>query len=89
MEFIELINENSSYYLILEFCDGGDLNTYLLNCLNNRVPEDEAIKILVDILKGYKVLIDNGIVHRDLKPENILIAKGKYKIADFGFSKFC
>lgn len=41
-----------------------------------------------DIVAGYKVLKINGIIHRDLKPENILIKDGKYKITDFGISKF-
>jgi calcium-dependent protein kinase len=27
------------------------------------------------------------MIHRDLKPENILIAKGTFKIADFGFAR--
>lgn len=40
-----------------------------------------------DIVNGYYELYKQGIVHRDLKPENILISKGKYKLADFGFSR--
>ena len=35
--------------------------------------EDEAKKILIDILKGLEVLSFKGIIHRDLKPANILI----------------
>jgi len=36
---------------------------------------------------GFLELVKNGIIHRDLKPANILISNGKYKLADFGFSK--
>lgn len=33
-------------------------------------------------------LYKNNLVHRDIKQGNILFLNGKYKIADFGFSKF-
>jgi serine/threonine protein kinase len=26
--------------------------------------------------------------HGDIKPDNILLVKGRYKLADFGFTKF-
>lgn len=41
--------------------------------------------ILQDMLKGLKVMVQNGFVHRDLKPENTFIHDNIYKIADFGF----
>ncbi len=51
------------------------------------ISENEAIKILTDLLTGFLELIKNGIIHRDLKPENILIHDSTYKLADFGFAK--
>lgn len=45
------------------------------------------MKVLKDILNGFKYLYDKEIIHRDLKPANILINDGVYKISDFGFAK--
>ena len=45
----------------------------------------------MDVIKGLKVIHENGYIHRDIKLENVLIKgteKGKvFKIADFGFAR--
>jgi eukaryotic-like serine/threonine-protein kinase len=51
-----------------------------------RVPEAEAISILLDVAAGLAELPD--IVHRDLKPANILRHEDVWKIADFGIARF-
>ena len=60
----------NNYYVIQEFCEDGDLGTYLKK--NKIVPEEKAKSILVDILSGFTELVNLGIIHRDLNPENIL-----------------
>ena len=45
------------------------------------------MKILTDLINGFKYLYDLDIIHRDLKPANILINNGVCKISDFGFAK--
>lgn len=37
------------------------------------IPEDEALRILNDLLTGIKALLKMGIIHRDIKPANILM----------------
>ena len=45
------------------------------------------MKIISDIIEGFKYLVSKGIVHRDMKPGNILKDNnGNWKIADFGFA---
>ena len=46
-----------------------------------------ALKIVRQIVIGYKALYEHNIVHRDLKPANILLHNGDIKLSDFGFSK--
>ena len=41
----------------------------------------------MDILEGFRVLVNKGYVHRDVKPENILLKENSYIVADYGFSK--
>ena len=43
---------------------------------------------MIQIVNGFKQLVNIGIIHRDLKPANILNHDGIVKIADFGFAKY-
>jgi serine/threonine protein kinase len=45
------------------------------------------MRIMTQIIKGFKCLHENNIVHRDLKPANILLHDSVAKVGDFGFSK--
>lgn len=76
----------NNVYIITEFCNGGDLRSYLCK-QKEPLPEGKARIILKDILIGFKELYNKKIIHRDLKPENILINDNIFKIGDFGFSK--
>ena len=49
--------------------------------------EPEALRLLRDLMAGFKYLCEHEIIHRDLKPANILMHKGRCKISDFGFAK--
>lgn len=79
------MESNNYYYIIQEFCDGGELRQFMKK--KGRVPEKEAIVLLMQICNGFVELIKEGVMHRDLKPENVLIHEGILKIADFGFAK--
>ncbi len=54
---------------------------------NKKLKEEEALPIVIQILKGYYQLKKHQIIHRDLKPKNILVKNNIYKIADFGTAK--
>ena len=71
------------FYLIMEYAEKGDLVNYIEQQNNN---ENEAKKIIRQILNGYDEINNCGFIHRDLKPENILIMNDDtLKITDFGF----
>lgn len=76
----------NNVYIITEFCNGGDLRSYLCK-QKDPLPEPKARIILKDIIIGFKELYNKKIIHRDLKPENILINDNIFKIGDFGFAK--
>ncbi|XP_015240116.1 PREDICTED: serine/threonine-protein kinase ULK1-like isoform X2 [Cyprinodon variegatus] len=85
----------SSVYLVMEYCNGGDLADYLHS--KGTLSEDTIRVFLQQIAGAMKVLQTKGIIHRDLKPQNILLSypSGRkshsnntcIKIADFGFAR--
>ena len=83
-------NENF-FYIIMEYCSGGDLFSYLEKN-KFHISERQSCKIIYKILKGLSYLHSYGIIHRDIKSENILITYNKdeeldIRINDFGLSK--
>ena len=61
----------SQVYLVMEYCNGGDLADYLQAM--KTLSEDTIRLFLHQISGAMKALHAKGIVHRDLKPQNILL----------------
>lgn len=54
---------------------------------NNFLPITEAIRIVIDILRGLEYLHESGLYHNDIKPSNILIGpRGEGILTDYGIS---
>lgn len=79
--------DRESIYMLLDYCPGGELFTYLRR--QKRFEEPEAKFYAAEITLVFEYLHDKeGIVYRDLKPENILLdERGHVKLVDFGFAK--
>ena len=104
VKFYGITEYDNTFYLIYEYCNGGDLNKYLKSYIekfDQPIGEKEVQKIIKDILNGLSCLHRNDIVHHDIKPGNILLQyktdKDKkdlnidnctFKLADFGLAKF-
>ena len=66
-------------YLVMEFCQNGDLDNLKQKDTN------KVARIARDILEGLHALHSEGMVHRDLKPANVLIkGDGTAALTDFG-----
>jgi eukaryotic-like serine/threonine-protein kinase len=76
--------DQSRVYMVMEWCDGRLLRRILDE---GRIPQDRAIRIATEILKGLDYIHANGVVHRDLKPENIMVDENDHiKLIDFGIA---
>lgn len=92
VKMLDVLQSANNTYIITEYCNGGDLREFIKNRkyyihIFRVIPEDEALKIMNDLLLGIKALLKIGIIHRDIKPANILIHDNQFKITDFGFAK--
>jgi eukaryotic-like serine/threonine-protein kinase len=83
-------SEDGRPYLVMELLRGEDLGQRLRRM--GRVPLNEAMHIIAQVLKGLARAHGAGIIHRDLKPDNVFLVKHDTdplfaKIVDFGISK--
>ena len=82
------ISENTkNYYIIMEYCDGGELFNYIVE--KEKLDENEASMFFYQLISALEYIHSLGITHRDLKPENLLLVNNKIiKIIDFGLSNY-
>lgn len=79
-------------YIVMEFCDGGELFDELEEHENMQMPESVVRDYAEDILRALSYIHRNGIVHRDLKLENFIFSsknreRRELKMIDFGYSR--
>ena len=83
----EVKEDEKKYYIIMEYCDNGELFNLILE--KHRLSEEESAYYYFQIINGLEYIHLNNIIHRDLKPENLLLTKNNIlKIIDFGLSNY-
>ena len=63
----------TNYYLVMEFCNGGDVDGFIKN-RNGYLPEIEARLILKQLVQGLMAIQAQNVMHRDLKLANIMMS---------------
>lgn len=85
IQLLEVLETDNYYYLVMEFCAGGELLDYI--CSKKRLDESTAKRIVAQLVSAVDTMHKAGIVHRDLKIENFLLNENEdLKIIDFGLS---
>ncbi|KAI0372025.1 kinase-like protein [Pilatotrama ljubarskyi] len=83
-----VIEDKYYIFLVMDYCPGGDLFTFLSNRRDYRGDTEYIKRLYVQILNALEACHDAGIYHRDLKPENILISQDAQHVylTDFGLA---
>ena len=90
IKLYDVFENEKLIYIIMEYCAGGDLFSYIEK-RGFRLKEERAAEIIHKLCTAVYFLHQYGIVHRDLKPENILMTDDSdtadIRLVDFGLGK--
>ena len=90
----EIFEDMKKIFLVMEYCNGGNLFDYIVNSPSGKLDDITTINIIIQILEALVYLHNEiKICHRDLKPENCLIYfkeenKPIVKLIDFGTAQY-
>ena len=72
-------------YYTMPFIEGESLKSALEK--NGRLPVEDVIRVLYDVVDALSYAHAHGVVHRDIKPANILRSGNHALVTDFGVAK--
>lgn len=65
--------------IVMEYCDMGNLLSYQAKLPGKTFPLEQALRVIVEVIKGLKCIHERDFVHRDIKSENVLLSKKTVK----------
>merc|ERR1711976_1074353 len=83
----DLLESGSSYYLVMQLCNQGDVRQYMKKRGVTFLKEDEAVFFMKQIAMGFAELHKQKVMHRDFKTDNLFMHDSTVIIADLGFAK--
>jgi serine/threonine protein kinase len=85
------------HFLVMEYLEGETLEEVLKR--RKRLPPDEAVRLVHQVLLGLQHVHEQGLIHRDIKPSNLMLVpapteaegfitlKSSVKILDIGLAR--
>lgn len=99
VEVRDYFDANGTAYIVMEFLDGDDLETFIEKNgytepndaqygLGKRITVAQAKEIMGPVIQALAKVHEAGMVHRDISPDNIKFnKKGSLKVFDFGAAR--
>ncbi|KAL7545871.1 hypothetical protein ACHAWF_010875 [Thalassiosira exigua] len=97
IRLVDLYEDDDAFHLVTDLCEGGELFDAIVSKASDKesrdpcFSEDDAARILRQVLEAVAYMHRRGVVHRDIKPENILFSStsddSPVKIVDFGLAR--
>jgi len=90
VKIIERGEHGNRLFIAMEFLEGKLLSDYIKS--ERRLPVDESVEIMLQLMGALAWIHEKGVLHRDLKPENVMLVpqegiKNFVKLLDFGLAK--
>ena len=84
----DYFDENDTSYFVMDYIEGISFKTYIANAGGN-VSVQEALDVMIPVLRALTAVHAEGFIHRDVTPDNIYITKdGNVKLLDFGSARY-
>jgi serine/threonine-protein kinase len=75
---------DGTYYIAMEYLEGRSLAELIAAGLS----QDEAVRIVRQVLEAARFAHRHGVIHRDLKPQNVIVDDdGHATVTDFGIAR--
>ena len=84
----DYFDENGTSYFVMDYVEGISFKTYIANA-GGKVSTEEALNVMIPVLRALTAVHGEGLIHRDVTPDNIYITKdGNVKLLDFGSARY-
>ena len=84
----DYFDENDTSYFVMDYIEGISFKTYIANH-GGKVSMEEALNVMIPVLRALTAVHAEGFIHRDVTPDNIYITKdGMVKLLDFGSARY-
>ena len=86
VKVIDIFEENSTAYFVMEYIDGESLDSLVEK--HGAMSESQAKEVIGQLANAVDYIHRNKFVHYDIKPANVMLSStNKIKLIDFGLSK--
>ena len=84
----DYFDENGTSYFVMDYVEGISFKTYIANA-GGKVSTEEALNVMIPVLRALTAVHGEGLIHRDVTPDNIYITFFFYvPLLDFGSARY-